>query len=118
LWGWTACDGKEGYLGYRSVFDGTVAPSAVAASIVLIPEQDIPMLEHMHEEYGDRIWREYGFTNSFNPSQNWYDEDYIWIDQGNMALMLEAFRSGSVWDEFMRVPYIIAGLDKARFTQD
>jgi hypothetical protein len=118
LWGWTACDGKEGYLGYRGVFDDTVAPSAVAASIALIPEQAIPMLEHMYEEYGDRIWREYGFTNAFNPAQNWYDEDYIGIDQGNIVLMLEAFRSESVWDEFMRVPYVTTGLNKAGFVQD
>jgi len=85
--------------------------------VVLIPEHAIPMLEKMRYEHGDRIWGEYGFTNSFNPSQGWYDDDYIGIDQGNTVLMLEAFRSGSVWDEFMRVPYVIAGLSKAGFVQ-
>jgi hypothetical protein len=118
LWGWTACDGREGYLGYRSTFDGTVSPSAVAASVVLIPEYAIPMLEKMRGEYGGRIWGEYGFTNAFNPSQGWYDDDYIGIDQGNTVLMLEAFRSGSVWDEFMRVPYVITGLSKAGFVEE
>jgi len=115
LWGWTACDGKNGYLGYRDTFDGTVAPSAVAASLPFMPEEALSMLKSMYEEYGSQIWREYGFVNSFNPSQNWYDHDYVGIDQGNLVLMIEAFRSGSVWEEFMSNTYVVEGLRRAGF---
>jgi hypothetical protein len=115
LWGWTACDGKNGYLGYRDTFDGTVAPSAVAAAVPFIPENVIPMLKKIYQEYGSLVWREYGFTNAFNPSQEWYDQDYVGIDQGNMVLMIEAFRSGNVWAELMQIPYVRDGLLKAGF---
>ncbi|MEM2878548.1 MAG: glucoamylase family protein [Candidatus Hadarchaeales archaeon] len=115
LWGWTACDGKDGYLGFRDYFEGTVAPSAVAASLPFIPEDALAMLKYMYQRYGDRIWGEYGFVNSFNPVLNWYDNDYIGIDQGNLVLMIEAFRSGNVWKDFMSIPYIVEGMRKAGF---
>jgi len=117
VWGWTACDGINGYLGFRNTFDGTVAPSAVAAAIPFIPENAILDLMRMYWEYSEKIWGEYGFVNAFNPSQNWFDNDYIGIDQGNTVLMLEAFKSGSVWKEFMSIPYIINALRKAGFVE-
>ncbi|HDI12993.1 MAG TPA: hypothetical protein ENF64_02640, partial [Hadesarchaea archaeon] len=115
LWGFTANDGKNGYLGYRDTFDGTVAPSAVAASIPFIPEYAIDMLKTMYDNYHTNIWGEYGFVNAFNPNEGWYDADYIGIDQGNMVLLIEDFRSGLVWEEFMQVSYVVDGLNKAGF---
>lgn len=115
LWGWTACDGKNGYLMWGTPFDGTVAPSAVAASIPFIPEDAIPMLKKMYEDYGEKVWGKYGFVNSFNVAQNWYDNDYIGIDQGNIVLSIENFRTGMVWREFMEIPYVKEGMRKAGF---
>lgn len=115
LWGFTANDGKYGYLGYRDDFDGTVAPSAVAAAIPFIPEYAIDMLKTMYADYYSQVWKEYGLVNAFNVSQNWYDPDYVGIDQGNMVMLMEDFRSGLVWNEFMQIPYVINGLNKAGF---
>lgn len=115
LWGWTACDGENGYLGYGDPFNGTVAPSAVAASMPFIPALALPTLRYMYEKYSDKIWTQYGFTDSFNPEENWYDTGYIGIDEGNMLLMLENFRSGGVWNEFMKISYIQTALQKAEF---
>jgi len=117
VWGWTACDGPEGYLGFRDTFDGTVSPSAVAASIPYIPEPAISDLVSFYRTWGDRIWGSYGFVNAFNPALGWFDEDYIGIDQGNTVLMIEAFRSGSVWREFMRISYVKNGMKKAGFVE-
>ncbi len=115
LWGWTACDGENGYLGYGVPFNGTVAPSAVAASLPFIPTLALPTLKYMYDKYSDKIWTPYGFTDSFNPEENWYDTRYTGIDEGNMVLMLENFRSGGVWNEFMNIPYIQTALQKAGF---
>ena len=115
LWGWTACEGENGYLGYGAPFNGTVAPSAVAASIPFIPTLALPTLKYMYDKYSNKIWGQYGFTDSFNPEENWYDTGYIGIDEGNMVLMLENFRSGGVWNEFMKIPYIQTALQKAGF---
>lgn len=60
-------------------------------------------------------FQEYGFVNAFNVDQNWYDDDYVGIDQGNIVLLMEDFRSGLVWNEFMQISYIQEGLTKAGF---
>jgi len=115
LWGWTACAGPRGYQGWAASFNGTISPSAVAASLPFIPDLALPTLLFMYAEYGDKIWGRYGFTNSFNPSVDWYSDRYIGIDQGNMVLMIENFRNGMVWEEFMQIPYVQTGMDRAGF---
>ena len=115
LWGWTACAGRDGYLGFSAPFNGTVAPSAVAASMPFIPELSLPTLRFMYENYKNKIWGKYGFVDAFNTGQNWYDDGYIGIDEGNMVLMLENFRSELVWKEFMSVTYVKEGMKKAGF---
>ena len=80
-----------------------------------IPTLALPSLRYMYDKYYDKIWQQYGFTDSFNPKENWYDAGYIGIDEGNMVLMLENFRSGAVWNEFMKIPYVQTALQKAGF---
>ncbi len=123
LWGWTACAGKNGYLGFSAPYNGTVAPSAVAAALPFIPNYAFPELQYMFDKYKDKIWgNDYGFVDAFNVAQNWYDpwynNGYIDIDEGNMVIMLENFRSGQVWKEFMSIPYIRNAMEKAGFVPD
>lgn len=120
LWGWTACAGKDGYLGFEIPYNGTVAPSAVAASMPFIPNYAFPELKYMYDHYKDKIWgKDYGFVDAFNVAQDWYDpwynQGYIDIDEGNMVLMLENFRSEGVWNEFMNISYIKNAMQKAGF---
>ncbi|KXA92758.1 hypothetical protein AKJ65_07095 [candidate division MSBL1 archaeon SCGC-AAA259E19] len=118
LWGWTAADGPDGYLGYGEPYDGTLSPSAIGASISFLPEYAISSLKYIYEEY-PKAWKEneYGFVDSFNPSRNWYASDYIGIDQGNLVLSIEDFRSGLVWKEFMRISYVQVAMEKAGFVK-
>lgn len=113
LWGWTASDGPKGYQGYGDAFNGTIAPSALIASISLLPDKVVPSIASLFQQYYDKIWGRYGFVNAFNVIENWYDNDYIGIDQGNIVLSLENFKSGFVWKEFMNNKYIARGFDKA-----
>ena len=115
LWGWTACAGEKRYLGFSAPYNGTIAPSAVAASLPFIPNYAFPELQYMYDQYKDKIWGKYGFTDSFNVAQNWYDQGYISIDEGNTVLMIENFRNGGVWKEFMQNPYIQNAMKKAGF---
>ena len=107
--------GKDGYQGFGKPYNGTVAPSAVAASLPFIPDLALPALNYMYRKYSDKIWGKYGFVDSFNPGQNWYYNGYLGIDEGNTVLMLENFRSGIVWKEFMQVPYVQNAMKKAGF---
>lgn len=115
LWGWTASDGPKGYQGYGDTFNGTLAPSALIASISLHPDNVVPSTISLYQQYYEKIWGKYGFINAFNIKENWYPLDYIGIDQGNIVLAIENFKSEFIWNNFMSNKYIVEALRKAGF---
>jgi hypothetical protein len=142
VWGLTACDGpgdtmmtvdnrSRKFWGYRAressptwvEDDGTIAPTAAGGSVAFAPEVSVPALKAMRQKYGGNLWREYGFADAFNPSfrtpatpDGWFAKDYIGIDQGPIALMIENLRTELVWRTMRKNPYIIAGLRRAGFS--
>ncbi len=150
VWGLTACDGSADvelpYAGEKRRFrgywargagelggfdDGTIAPTAAAASVAFAPEIAIPAVLEMHRRYGSYIYGEYGFYDAFNPSFNfdvplkhgrrvpgvgWVATDYLAIDQGPIVAMIENYRSGLVWRVMRLNPHIRRGLVRAGFT--
>jgi hypothetical protein len=135
-WGLTACDGpgskyningKEfwdysarGTSGPDSTFDdGTIAPTAAGGSIPFAPEITVPTLINMYEKYGSKgLWNKYGFVDSFNPTLNWFNLDYLGIDQGPIVLMIENYFSGFVWKYFMKDPIVTIGLKRLGFQKN
>ncbi len=61
------------------------------------------------------IWGPYGFKDAFCPDKNWVADSYLAIDQGPIVVMIENFRSGMIWDVFMKIPEIQQGLNKLGF---
>ncbi|KAF0093199.1 MAG: hypothetical protein E1N59_3045 [Puniceicoccaceae bacterium 5H] len=151
IWGLTACDGpidmRREYKGRMREFftyrargagadyitdDGTIAPTAAAASLPFAPEIVIPALQEMRRRYGDDLYNQHGFVDAFNPSytytdidvpngevvpgKGWFGKDHLGIDQGPILLMIENFRSGFVWDVMKRNPHIVRGLERAGFS--
>jgi len=150
VWGLTASDGAADivldYSGEKRTFrtyaprgvglehtldDGTIAPTAAAASIAFAPEIVVPAVEEMYKRYGDHIFGKYGFFDAFNPSFDydvplrhgkriagfgWVDTDYLGIDQGPILTMIENYRTGLVWRVMRANPHIRAGLTRAGFT--
>jgi len=111
--------------------DGTIAPTAAAASIAFAPEAAIPAITAMQDRYGSNLYGRFGFLDAFNPSFNyadaklhhgrlapgsgWFDTDYLGIDQGPIVLMIENYRSDFVWSVMRRNPHIRCGLTRAGF---
>jgi len=150
IWGLTASDGPQGAnldydgglrefrhysargAGLADAFDdGTIAPTAAAASLPFAPEIVIPAVEEMHKLYGNDIYSKYGFLDAFNPSFTydvplktghlvagfgWVASDYIGIDQGPIITMIENYRDDFVWNVMKKNPYIRKGLQRAGFT--
>jgi hypothetical protein len=142
IWGITACDGPGDTTlsvnGRPHVFhsysargvsadwvmdDGTIAPTAAGGSVAFAPEICVPALKAMRIIHGDRLYRQFGFADAFNPSfrtsrypDGWYDVDYLGIDQGPIAIMIENLRNGFVWNVMKRNPYIVEGLKRAGFS--
>lgn len=147
VWGITACDGPADieldHAGKRRAFrtyagrgmghldDGTLAPTAAAASIPFAPEIAIPAVIEMHRRHGEHIYSTYGFLDAFNPSfefdvpvqhgriipgTGWVGSDYLGIDQGPIVAMMENHRSELVWRVMRKNPHIRKGLERAGFT--
>jgi hypothetical protein len=149
-WGLTAVDGPKDTTisigGRRRLFftysargasytevrdDGTLAPTAAGGSMPFAPEVTIRALMAMRDRYGDHLYSQYGFLDSFNPTFDvsftpqhghvvpgvgWFDGDYLGIDQGPIVGMVENYRSELIWKTMKRSPYIVNGLKRAGFT--
>ena len=102
--------------------DGTIAPWVVLASLPFAPEIVIPTINHMaHLDIG--VNSRYGFKPSFNqtwevsdsPTGWWVSPYHFGVDQGPVALMIENYRTGLIWNIMRRSPYIVNGLKRAGF---
>jgi hypothetical protein len=150
LWGLTACDGPGSFklpfkgstrefFGYAARGplsepdgrdDGTIAPTAALGSLPFAPEIVLPAAAALLRQ--DRIFRQYGFVDSFNPSftyagvkpetgtvdakSGWVATDYLGIDQGPILLQAANYRDDFIWRHMRRVPAIRRGLTRAGFT--
>ncbi len=136
-WGLTACDGPgrldtimdghaRKFWTYRArgadatkiIDDGTIAPTAAGGSVPFAPEECIAALDHMWTTHYDQLIGQYGFRDAFNltyPGQ-WFDDDYLGIDQGPILIQMENYRSGLIWEVMKRNPHIIRGLKRAGFS--
>jgi hypothetical protein len=149
VWGLTACDGPGGVTatvagrvrrlkGYWArgadatgkLDDGTLAPTAAAASLPFAPEVVIPAIQALKGRYPGALG-EYGFFDAFNPSLDhiaafehgrldatagWVDSDYLGIDQGPILAMFENWRTGLVWRVMRDDPGLRRGLQRAGFS--
>ncbi len=133
-WGITASDGPsekynfddKKFLGYagrgtsgpvNNYFDdGTIAPYGPITSLPFAPEIVLPTIKSLNAKYGKQLWGKYGYYDSFNPTANWVDNDFIGIDEGPMLIMIENFRTGLVWNYVMKDPIIQKGLTKLGYT--
>lgn len=115
-WGLTASDTYHGYDAHSPTNDnGTITPTAALSAIAYTPEYSMQALKYFYNNLGDKIWSEYGFTDAFNETKNWYAESHLAIDQGPIIVMIENYRSGLLWRLFMSCPEIKKGLQKLGF---
>lgn len=149
VWGLTACDGPGDFTAsiggiQREFFsysargpgdrdDGTLAPTALAASIAFEPHLVSEALAEMRRRYGVAIYGQYGFFDAFNPTLSvppegmgllhgrivpglcWVDKDYLGIDQGPILAMIANHRDGLIWNRMRRSKPVVDGLRRAGF---
>jgi hypothetical protein len=112
-WGLTASDFHDGYTASSPLNDkGTIAPTAALSSFPYTPQESLKALEYFYYELGDRLFKEYGFVDAFTLSKKWFATSYIAIDQGPIVVMIENYRSGLLWNYFMKDSEVQAGLNK------
>jgi hypothetical protein len=116
-WGLTASYSINGYAAHSPGEDlGVISPTAALSSIPYTPEESMKVIRHMYEDLGDKVWGAYGFYDAFSEQANWYTPRYLAIDQGPIVAMIENYRSGLLWELFMRAPEVKEGLRKLGFS--
>lgn len=114
-WGLTASDDPDGYTAHSPDNDnGTISPTAALASFPYAPKEAMRALRHFLKK-GDKLWGRFGFVDAFNDKRNWYADTFLAVDQGPIIVMIENFRTGLMWNLFMSIPEIQAGLRKLGF---
>ncbi|MCW3092567.1 MAG: beta-glucosidase [Ferruginibacter sp.] len=115
-WGLTAGDSYKGYVAHCPEEDkGVIQPTAALSSFPYTPEYSMQALKHFYYDLGDKIWSEYGFVDGFSETQNWYAKSHLAIDQGPIVVMIENYRTGLLWNLFMRIPEVQNGLTRLGF---
>ncbi len=151
IWGLTACDGpgsltatdhqgrSRQFHDYKArgaglvgtLDDGTLAPTAAAASLPFAPTEVTAALQAMHQRFGAHVYGRFGFLDAFNtsfrdesarlsngrvvPGFGWVDTDYIGIDQGPIVAMIANHRQDLVWKTMRANPHLRRGLARAGF---
>jgi hypothetical protein len=120
-WGLTAVDGPEGYVPYEptpDLDDGTIAPTGAISAFPYTPQPSMAALKHFYRDLGAQVWSIYGFRDAFNLQQNWYSGITMGLNQAPMVVMIENYRSGLVWKNFMANPEIQPALRNIGFRAD
>jgi hypothetical protein len=116
-WGLTASDIPSGYSASSPTNDlGVIAPTAAISSLPYSPAESMQAIRFFYYKLGDKIWKNYGFVDSFSLKGLWYADSFLAIDQGPEIVMIENYRTGLLWNLFMSAPEVQAGLTKLGFS--
>lgn len=117
IWGLTASDIPNGYSASSPTNDlGVIAPTAAISSLPYTPAESMAALKFFYYVLGDRIWKQYGFTDAFSLKDLWFSNGYLAIDQGPIIVMIENYRSGLLWNLFTSCPEVKTGMKTLGFT--
>lgn len=116
LWGLTSSYSMKGYAGHQPDRDlGVISPTAALSSMPYTPEESKRFLHYLYEEQ-DSLVGKYGPYDAFSLEKNWHLPRYLAIDQGPIPVMIENYRSGLLWNLFMKNDDVKLGLKKLGFT--
>ncbi|MCM4157211.1 glucoamylase family protein [Gramella sp. AN32] len=119
-WGLTASDGPWGYKARepkQENDDGTMAPTGAISSFPYTPEKSMAALKHFYRDNGKFLWGEYGFRDAFNLTEDWVAEIFMGLNQAPMVVMIENYRSGLLWNLFMKNKDVQQAISKIKQTE-
>ena len=108
-WGLTASDGPHGYVPHAPDDNndtGTLTLTGALSSFPYTPEASMEALKHYYRDLGDQLWDIYGPRDAVNPKEDWISPIYMGLNQAPIVVMVENYRTGLVWKQFMANPEI------------
>jgi hypothetical protein len=122
LWGISASDYVKGYTAWggpppQGPIDGSIVPCATGGSLPFLSADCLRVLRNIRGTYATKGWGLYSFVDAFNPLSGWYDPDVLGIDLGITMVMAENYRTGLVWNTFMKNSEAQTAMTKVGFLQ-
>ena len=108
-WGLTASDTPNGYAASapdENDDHGTMTLTGALASFPYTPEASMLALKHYYRDLGGDLWGIYGPRDAYNPAAEWVSPIYMGLNQAPIVVMVENYRTGLVWKNFMANPEI------------
>ncbi len=106
-----------GYSAHSPVRDiGVISPTAALSSFPYSPDESMKAARFFYDSLGTKLLGEYGFYDAFSLEYDWFPQRYLAIDQGPIIVMVENYRTGLLWDLFMKNPEVATGLEKLGFS--
>ena len=116
-WGLTASDGPRRLRCLRRRTTKTTAAPHAHRRTRIVPLHARGLhgrAEALLSRFRRQMWGVYGLRDAINPSANWISPIYMGLNQAPIVVMIENYRTGLVWKNFMANPEIgnmIANLD-------
>jgi hypothetical protein len=108
-WGLTASDGPWGYVPHAPDDNddkGTLTLTGALSSFPYTPQASMAALKHYYRDLGSHLWDIYGPRDAYNPTEDWVSPIYMGLNQAPIVVMVENYRTGLVWKQFMSNPEI------------
>jgi hypothetical protein len=93
-----------------------ISPTAALSSFPYTPEESMRAARFFYDSLGSKLMGPYGFYDAFCLEEDWFPQRYLAIDQGPIVAMIENYRSGLLWDLFMKNEEVQKGLNLLGFT--
>lgn len=119
-WGLTACAGCGDNPDYLSREpdndDGIIAPTAAISAFPYTPFYSAQVLLNLESNY-PKLNGKYGFGTSYCPADHSVGSDYLGMEHAPMAIMMENYRSGLIWNLLMSNEHVREGLALAGISE-
>ena len=117
-WGLTSSYSMNGYAGHHPGEEdlGVISPTAALSSFPYTPKESMQFLKYLYQD-ADSLIGKYGPYDAYSVSGKWYIPHYLAIDQGPIPVMIENYRTGLLWNLFMKNEDVQRGLNGLGFEQ-
>jgi hypothetical protein len=109
FWGLTASDGVSHYSADEPNVKndkGKLTATGALASFPYTPEASMSALKNYYRRYGKYLYGYYGFRDAIDLDKNWCSPIYMGLNQAPIVVMIENYRSKTLWDLFMANPEV------------
>lgn len=117
-WGLSAGVNSGGGRPYPRDDNGTINCMAALSSMPYTPQESLAALRHFYRDLGPKVYGPYGYYDGFNETENWFEPNYMALNQAPIVVMIENYRTGLIWRLFMSNPEIAPALKAIGFKPD